>query len=260
MKKIWRFFKNHIISIIITIVFGFIFYYLQIESTEISYSVSSTDIISQSNTNSKIRVYYDSTLCNNVKSVKIAFWNSGTEFIDKKNISTTNPIIIEPSEGIDILEVNIRKKNRESLNVFPIIYYDSIKNKEIIKINIKGDDGFEKKEGVIFSILYSSKNKNKWNLKGRIKGSPKPFNKLGWDRVLTIQDFIWGGLLGLLFLLGLIIFAIIRYEPIIEKKKLKYGDYIYIIIFSILGLLLLKVIIENTIDYFDFRDLIDLFS
>ena len=97
MRKIWKILNNNFVGLFIGIVISSIFYISQKSKTEISYSISPTDIITQSGISSKINVYYDTILCKDVKSVKISFWNSGSTLIDDNVLLKAYPLTISPT-------------------------------------------------------------------------------------------------------------------------------------------------------------------
>lgn len=153
------------------------------------YTVSSPYLVANTiQRGEKLKIFWDNKQINNVASVKIGIWNKGSDFIDKRDISYTNPIRIKPMSKVDILSVEVIKKSREELNFEAVIEKDKKNGWESIIINIKGDEALEKNDGVLFNILFAGSSleeslcKCKWQVNGRIKGAPKGFQINDWSK------------------------------------------------------------------------------
>lgn len=139
------------------------------------YSVEQSRVIASTPTN-KLKILWNKDTIDNVKTVRIALWNGGDKYIDKKDISTTNPISINADKDCQILEVKAIQKSRESLST----YNNVDNNMHSISIIINGDDALDAQDGLVYQILFSSSRSIKWNLNGRVKNVPGGFKSVEW--------------------------------------------------------------------------------
>lgn len=249
MKKISKVIRNPIFGLFFGIIISYIFYILQKDSIEITSAISSTDNITKTNISSKLKFYYDTMLVENVKSIKISIWNSGTKYIDKTDISKTYPLCFIPSDSIRILEIRTIKRTRNNLNVIPTAYFDSTNKKNQIKLEIFGDDGFEKYDGLTFYILYSSRKEILWNVDGRIKGFSRKIDIEKWDDIAKHSSY-WP-IIGKIFLFGFFMLMLFGYKRN-DKEKWTKGDILIFILnitFVLFSILLIIIECSNYIEY-----------
>jgi len=117
----------------------------------------------------------------NLNIVEFAFWNNGTEYIDKKNISETAPLSISAASSVQVLDYKIIKKSRLNLNFDMVKSNDSNNSKIVLQLN--GDDGLEKFDGIKLQIIYSGTENAIWTIDGRIKGNLNSFKRNSPDNL-----------------------------------------------------------------------------
>lgn len=163
---------NQGIMAILGLVLG-IYSYLASQRYQIpAYVLSDSQIIASSPDN-KLKIIWDTTRLNNVKSIKIVVLNTGNSYIDKNNFSTTYPITIIPSARAKVLDAKILKRSRSTLS-FTQRIDDSLGTSKV-RLAIDGDDGLEGGDGALFQILYTSDTEVNWSVIGRVKNIPEGF-------------------------------------------------------------------------------------
>lgn len=229
LDKINSALKNPLItaisSILITIVFGYLFYYLALNKTELSYSVSPEEVITpKTEETSSLSYWWGADKINSdIKRIKIAIYNDGNTFIDNSKISSDNPIkIIIPPGTYKILGQNITKISQKGLKITT----DMAENSSVIKVTILNDDGFEENNGLIVSLFYTGDNTPNPIVTGRIKGS-RDITEKNWSdihRVNTGDLWIYLMVIFVLFISGALL-LITTNEKLKDSKLLKYLIY-----------------------------------
>lgn len=183
LKKIlnflWSIAKHPFTGVAIGIIVALFVYMLSRATKEPVFSVSPPELVAQTiHSEEKLKIFWDNEEIHNATSVKIALWNNGSKFIDKSDISSTDPIkIISADEDINILAVKALRTSRTNLN------FETKKENNKVIVKIIGDEALEKFDGAIFHILYSGKQDCIWKVSGRIKGIPGGFKQKDWSKV-----------------------------------------------------------------------------
>lgn len=144
------------------------------------YSIMSDVTITKRGENSKIKVFYDSVEVEEVRTVTIAFWNAGNDFLDKQAFSRDYPLSIQSTKPVRILEAKVISTTRPTLKLLYNLKY--IKNQKKskfyngINFEIEGDEGLEAGDGALIQIIYAGK--SSWVVDGRIKGIPQGFKQI----------------------------------------------------------------------------------
>jgi hypothetical protein len=170
------------------------------------YAYSHYEVLAQTKVGEKdLEILWKGKEIRNVASVKVAIWNDGREYIDKKDISNEEPITILPSGKVEVLAVQVIKRSRISLvmeaDVAPATYdRDSVltirrsatgdslvmRNEpekqatQGVVVRRVGDECLEHFDGAVFHILYTGAIDTKWKVVGRIKGIPEGFREIAW--------------------------------------------------------------------------------
>lgn len=159
------------INIIISIIGLIICVFLYFKSRKIKQSVYTKRSITIISKNfyklvPHLQVSYNDSKLKNMTLCFIAFWNNGNITIDKNDIPTGDPLRIEISNDIKILEKSIvtssNKANKFNINE---IYDDSI------KIDF---DYLDQNEGGVIKLIHDGDTSSKILLRGRFKGAGEP--------------------------------------------------------------------------------------
>lgn len=211
IKNVWKILSNSLVGLIIGISLTLFIFYLQRHEIEIGYTVLNTNIIAQSAINKNITILFKKDTMPNLNIVEFGLWNAGTEYIDKKNISETYPLAITPNNPVQVLDYKITKRSRKNLN---FNLSKSIANSSNIVLQIEGDDGLEKSDGIRIQVIYSGDQNVVWGVAGRIKGNLNSFRKyapndlIKYEKKSTSTLIVFGILF--IFMFCLIIFIIIK--------------------------------------------------
>lgn len=167
------------------VVFGaglavFLFYLSQSDMSP-RYSVSNPKLLAEiTDKTPRLKLLWDDKQINNIYSVDVLIWNAGKQFIDNSSISSTDPIILKYSKSIQVLYSNFSKTSRSNLALKAS--NDSAKN--IISINIVGDEALEQGDGGMLSILFTGPPEASFIVEGRIKGHKEGFSRVEWSEVV----------------------------------------------------------------------------
>lgn len=184
LKWVWVVAKHPFSGVLIGITIAILIFILSRMAKEPVYVVSPWELVAQTvNGEEKLKIIWNNEEIKNVASVKIGIWNDGSRFIDKNDVSSTNPIRIKPMEKVDILAVQVLKTSRPTLKFDRKIETDA-NGIESVVIKIKEDEALEKLDGALFHILFSGPQECTWKVIGRIKGVPKGFQPRDWTKVL----------------------------------------------------------------------------
>ena len=183
LRGIWIVAKHPFTGIVIGGLIALFIFLSSRTTKEPVFVVSPPELIAQAvPEEEKLNILWEDNAIQNVALVKIGIWNQGSRYIDKNDISSTNPIRIKPLKKVDILAVQVLKTSRPTLNFDSKIETDA-DGIENILVEIKGDEALEKFDGVLFHILFSGPLECSWKVGGRIKGVPKGFQQKDWEKV-----------------------------------------------------------------------------
>lgn len=217
-----------VISLLLTIIF-----YDKGKKVKLPYyAVKSYNIIKDlDSTIDLLEVLYSGKRIENFTATKIAFWNAGNDTINSDDITSTNPLTINITEGYKILNAKILQVI-EPANQFEIDIIDDMS----IGIHF---DYLDKNQGAIIQLLHTGKSEKDIEIKGKIKGVGEPIRKsarISHDSISLFNLVIIYGFSIFLFLLLInMIFNIL-----IEFMNGNIAD-IYEIIF---GIILFTIIIS----------------
>jgi hypothetical protein len=193
-------FFSFISGIIVTAIFGFIFWRLTIETKKPVYTIKSFNLIQDFTSNlSKLSIKYNQKSIKNLTTSKIAFWNDGKKTIDKKDIITSPPLKIQSVDGVEILDKEIIFST-EPANMFKTF---EIENFRCFRFTF---DFMARDDSVVIQVIHTGKNSNDIFLTGKIK-EVKEIEKrelkvvhrvryisLPWNHKINVSDFlIWKG-------------------------------------------------------------------
>lgn len=183
LKGIWEVLKHPVTVLVIATIIAIIGIAVGRTTKKPVFVVSPPELIAQTvPEQEKLRIIWAGNEIQNVALVKIGIWNQGSRYIDKNDISSTNPIRIKPLKKVGILAVQVLKTSRPTLNFDSKIETDA-DGIESILLKIKGDEALEKFDGVLFHILFSGPLECSWKVGGRIKGVPKGFQEKDWEKM-----------------------------------------------------------------------------
>jgi uncharacterized membrane protein len=124
------------------------------------------DIVDRIEDDNNLKLFWNDNMINNIRVVKISFWNRGKIIIKKEDISDTEPIEIYcDNQAVKILKCFISKISRKSIQLNIDTKIDSL------KIIIANNEAFEYKDGFEITIYYTryfTLSNDDWKIKGRI--------------------------------------------------------------------------------------------
>lgn len=231
LKTIWKIVNNSFFGLLFGAGLTLFILFLQRQNIEIGYTVLNRNVIAKGNVDKNMVILYKNDTIANLNIMEFAFWNHGTQYIDKKNISETIPLIISANSEVQILDYKIIKKSRNNLN-FSMSKNTDVKEPGVV-LKLEGDDGLEKFDGIKIQILYSGAENLDWKISGRIKGNLNSFKKFNQTRLEKYgKEPIWRFIL---YLFGLIIIPVFMFSlgKILKEKKIheeKAGSAVGLII------------------------------
>lgn len=149
------------------IILSIVFYLKSLRTKRPVYLIKSFNIIDNKQSNiEKLDISYDNMKVENLTFSKISFWNRGSEYIDKKDLTTIDPLRIEIDTKYNILDSKLSFIKKEPNN----ISIDLSKDKKSIFINF---DYIAKNEGFIISLYHTGLSSENLKIYGAIKGVNK---------------------------------------------------------------------------------------
>ncbi|ODS37583.1 hypothetical protein BEH94_10180 [Candidatus Altiarchaeales archaeon WOR_SM1_SCG] len=228
LKEPWNLLNKHsavgvligIVGVLVAII-SLVLYILNSTPIDPIYATSPSELIAKTGENApRMTILWDGSEVSDVRSVKVAFWNSGSEYIDVKNIPKDNPIQFVPSEKVEILSVELLKSSRENLKFNTSIKDDSTLGRQVVQVDIVGDEAIERLDGGLFKVLYTGKEENvEFSVNGRIKGAPEGFKKKDWNEIQRSKfiNFGFSFVAGIFAIIGISWYIISPLKNEIEK-------------------------------------------
>lgn len=194
------------------LIFTLIFFY-SVELIEVKpvYSVNVINsIASQTLDEPDFKIFWKEEEIKNLNSVEVAIWNNGKQFLDKDNISDSDPIKIIIPDGVKVLKVDIVKTSRPELS-FNCTYFPSKDNIKNVIIDIVGDEALEKSDGLMIKIYFTGSSEEEFIVTGRIFGSKQGFTKVHWgeNKILNFFELIAQALVLFFFVIFLFRFVVL---------------------------------------------------
>lgn len=135
-----------------------------------------------------LEIKYNGNVVTNLRVASFLFYNKGNKEIRRNDISSDFPLSIKGDNSVHILDYSIPSYSRDELSLSI-----SLKEKNCINMTLDNDEAFEKQDGFILNVYYTSEEKkDKWTFGGRIKGLKKGIKKQStknnerFDRVLLV--------------------------------------------------------------------------
>jgi hypothetical protein len=216
LRDAWAFIKHPLTITAIGILVTLTVYLLSRKEKDPVFTISPPDLVAQTvSGEDRLKIMWENKELHNAASVKVAIWNDGSQFIDKNDFASIDPIRILPSEKVSILAVEMLKTSRQNLR-FDTNIETSPDGIGSVLIKIKGDEALEKFDGALFHILFSGSQNINWKVIGRIKGAPEGFQQKDWAKIHRIHyppstwSLIYFGCLALGFPIFILIVKIRR--------------------------------------------------
>ena len=176
-----------LISLGITVSLALFLFFAGRKGVEPRYAILNSSLLAEAvNEEPKLKILWEEMEVLNVRSVDIAVWNAGAEYLDKRRISQTDPIRIIVPDDIDLLYTKIVRTSRETLLFTLQEKSDSTVHREI-EINFNEDEALEKDDGLLIRILYTGPEVDDFKVAGRIKGAKSGFKQVNWTSI-TAKD------------------------------------------------------------------------
>lgn len=212
MRVVWKVATHPVTGLIAAIAVGFGTYFLSKSTKEPVFIVSPPELVAQTvNGEANLRILWQDKEIQNAASVKIAFWNHGSQYIDKNDISTTDPIRLQCSEKVKILSVNQLAGSRGTMK---FNWHKEIDGRggESAVLAIEGDEALERFDGAAFHVLFSGPLNSQWIVAGRIKGVPGGFVKKEWSKVQPPEPTERRKLITIIVIFAFMLVVFIAYE------------------------------------------------
>lgn len=150
---------------IIGLITGYIFYRKSLRLKEPCFIIVSNNLIVDNITNlNGLEILFKNQRVQTLTVSKVLFWNHGFDTIEKGDIVLSDPLRIEASPDVQILDTSIVQTNNPS-------------SKFLLKRNAKKSsvelifDYLDKDNGVIIQVIHTGKSSNNINFMGKIKGA-----------------------------------------------------------------------------------------
>jgi hypothetical protein len=163
----------------LTIAFGFIaiigliltcvFYQKSRRITETSWSIRTNNIVSGFTAKLEaLQILYSGARVENISISKILFWNSGTETINRQDITTADPLRIVAIREIHLLDVKVQQVNNKPSQFSADLAPDQ-------KSANLGFDYFDRGQGAVIQVIHTGTSSADIQVAGAIKsaGGPK---------------------------------------------------------------------------------------
>ncbi len=220
---------SSIISIAITIVFGYYFLYIGIRERRPTFYVDPirTTILDKSqaaNAPLMLLKANGDTIQSDVTSVYFYFFNQGKETIKHENIYS--PLTVSLGNNAKILDFKVLKNSRSVSGIE--LTYDSVKNS--LKIDFKA---LEQEDGLAAQIIFEGKKDAILSMRGGIDGV-KQFE----SRLVTINP--------LYFVIAFAILLIAAYIYLVLSKRYPKNSLTFLFLFSAIPILYLLIVFYKT--------------
>lgn len=188
MQNLQQFFINNpiwtlIISVITAVIIAVLSYRKGRKVRKPTYYVKSHNLFTDfSSKITKLKMLYGDTPIERLTASKVAFWNDGTETIDKEDIVDTEPLRIEAVGSCDILDANVIKEIN-SVNKFRVEVIDKKKVRILFEFLDKGQGG-------AIQIMHTGKESSDIKVDGFVKGTGKPQPSYTRSRIFEVLDKI----------------------------------------------------------------------
>jgi hypothetical protein len=212
MLVVWKVATHPVMGLVVAIAVGFSTYFLSKSTKEPVFTVSPTELVAQTvNGEGNLKILWQDKEIQNAASVKIAFWNQGSQYIDRNDISTTEPLRFQSTEKVQILSVSQLASSRAAVK---FSWHKEIDGQggESAVLNIEGDEALERFDGAAFHILFSGPLNSAWIVAGRIKGVPEGFSKKDWSKIQPPEHTERRKLIIIAIILGLFTVGLISFE------------------------------------------------
>jgi len=180
MKFFQAVIKNPLTGIVFTLFIAVIIFFLSKNVPSPSYAVLHTETLAKITDNiPNLKLLWNDAKISDLRKIQLVFWNRGRKYIDKNNISETDPVRVKIPNNIRVIYHGIDKTSRPSLT------FTTTENSKGILIKINGDEALERRDGGIIDILFTGEPKGNFTIEGRIKGSPEGFKKYEWFSIIS---------------------------------------------------------------------------
>jgi len=164
-NPIWTF--AALVVTIVAIILAIIFFIKGKKAKKPAYFIRSYNLVTDFNSKvTQLKMLYDNTPIKRLTASKIAFWNDGSETINKEDITETEPLMIQAVGDCEILDAKVIKEVN-SVNKFHI----EISNNKSVKILF---DFLDKGQGGALQIMHTGKDSSDIKVAGFIKGAGEP--------------------------------------------------------------------------------------
>jgi hypothetical protein len=209
---------------VISIILAIYFFKKGMKTKKPRYTMISYNLVKDfANKIDGLEIRYSNNLIENFTVSKIAFWNAGSETINKEDVVPLDPISIQSKHGVLILNTKIIALNNR-LNSFSLT-----ENPNQTKVDINFDY-IDKQNGVAIELFHTGTSHENIELCGTIKGVGKP----KCVSQLDILDYLKISSVVLLSILALYIFiGISQYIILGEFDMNRSGDITISIVLAI---------------------------
>ncbi len=176
---IWKILKHPVTGVVITAAVAVALFLVSRATKEPKYAASEPEELARSLA-PHLTILWDKVDVPVVMSVRVAFWNRGSLYIDAKDISESDPIRLVPSKSIQILSVELVRSSRQNMAFRHAIEHDPALARPVVEIRVLHDEALEHMDGALFQILFAGDKDTDFTVTGRIKGAPQGFTRMKW--------------------------------------------------------------------------------
>jgi hypothetical protein len=183
------------------------------ESIEPTYHAWPADTVARRES-PRLTVAWDGTPIENLCVCRVALWNWGNKSITQDRFTTSDPLRIQPTKNIRILEVEMANSKRPTLTLDTQIVKSE--GGDNVHLSIHGGDAFDKGEGVALRLLFTGDCKTDFIVTGRVTGT----NGFQTTRIIddSPREVVRRGLnLTLLMLVFVVLIPLLISIPIVKS-------------------------------------------
>jgi hypothetical protein len=172
---LWSLAKHPLTTLVVGLLVSVLLFELSQTKKQPVYAVSSPELIASTPDPTHLSILWNGESVPNVYRVSIAFWNSGTQYIDSGDLSSADPwrIVLSGSKS-QVLSATVTSRSRSTLHI------EVVPKTPIVGLILTGDDALEKNDGAVVQLLYTGVRQISVTINGRVKGSITGFTRRAW--------------------------------------------------------------------------------
>lgn len=184
LRSIAKLLSSPVAGLVITTLIAVVLYFMAEKEVAPKYSITRSQTLAEIvKEEPKLQIFWDGKFVPNVRSVQIAIWNAGSQYLDVAAISKTDPIAIHGPNGAYVLYAKVISTSRPALKVS--LSEEKDLAHDLIKVDFPGDEALEKNDGFVARVVYSAALPGDFYVSGRIKGAKQGLERVSWETVAS---------------------------------------------------------------------------